>query len=205
MAALDVPARGKARRTYESLVEASWAEIASSGSFSAERVAARAGASPATFYAYFSCKDDALAAAFGRALDRMVEVVEAGLQIERLLEHGLGVLCRDFVASAAGFFSDQSRVFRCALARLPESRALREVYREHEIAVFLRYRRFLELGQAAGKLRGDDPETLAHAMLVLTEGLNNPLALDLEAGDPLLTELGETLRRLLEPRASRSG
>jgi AcrR family transcriptional regulator len=197
--ALDVPTGGKARRTYESLVEASWAEIAATGSFSAERVAARAGASPATFYAYFASKDDALAAAFARVLDRMVEVVERGLQIERLLERGLGALCREFVGSAAAFFTEQSLVFRCALARLPENRALRSVYREHETAVFLRYRRFLELGQAAGKLRQGDPETLARAMLVVTEGINNPLALGLDADDPLIAELGDTLRRLLEP------
>jgi len=195
------PEGGKARRTYEALLRACGEELAATGSFSAERVAARSGTSPATFYAYLGSKDAALAAVFSRALDRLVEVVERELSVERLLERGLPRLCRDFAAAAAAYFGEQSLVFRCALARLPGSRALREVYRAHERVVFERYRRFLELGRAAGKLRDAEPAGLAQALLVVTEGLNNPLVVGRGPDDPLVVELGDVVCRLLAPRA----
>ena len=55
-------APGKAERTRASLVKATGDEIAESGSFTAERVAARAGTSVATFYSHLPTKDVALTA-----------------------------------------------------------------------------------------------------------------------------------------------
>lgn len=196
------PTSGKASRTYQKLVEATAAEIAASGSFSAERVAARANTSPATFYAYFANKDVALAAAFTRVLDRLVEWLETTLRVEVLLELGLRRFCRDFVVGATGFFTRESLVFRCALARLPESRALRGAYREHEQVAFHHYEHFIALAQTAGKVRGGDPTQVARALLVLTQGLNNPTALGLDADDPLLRELADALVALLAPPRS---
>ncbi len=190
----------KALRTSENLVGAVRAEIAASGSFTAERVALRAGTSPATFYLYFPTKDDALSAAFDAVLDRLVEWVDDILCIERLLDGGLASLCADFVAGGVGFFTEETLVFRCALARLPESRDLRATYRRHENDVLERYRRFIGLGQSAGKIRGDDPLTIARALLVFSPGLNTPLAFGLTAEDPLLVELGSLLHELLAPR-----
>ena len=195
----EAPISGKARRTYQKLVEATCAEIAASGSFSAERVAARANASPATFYAYFSTKDAALAAAFSLVLDRLVEWLEQRLSIEALLENGIRKFCHDFVVGATDFFTHDSLVFRCALARLPEDRAMRETYREHERLAFQHYERFIALAQSAGKVRRDDPTQMARALLVLTQGLNNPMTLGLDAADPLLQELADALAGLLSP------
>jgi len=202
-----IPSGGKARRTYQNLAEGTCAEIAASGSFTAERVALRTGSSPATFYAYFSSKDDALTAAFEVVLERLLSFVEEALTIERLLERGLEAFCQEFVADVLAFFRSESQVFRLALARLPESRSLRDAYRASTASALSRYQRWIELGQAAGKLREQEPAVLARTLMVLTQGLNNPIALATPSDPALLAELGENLFAFLRPeqeRASRS-
>ena len=191
---------GKAERTRVRLVEATGEEIAETGSFSAERVAARAGTSVATFYTHLPTKDAALTAAFSAAMDEMVAVIEQHLAVETLLEGGLEELVQKFVQASLVFFSSHSLIFRLALARMPEHRPLREVYRAHESVSFSLYSRFIELGQAAGKIRQGDPLLLARAFLVFSQGLNNPLILGLAEGDPLGGELAALVVALLEPR-----
>ncbi len=188
----------KSQRTLARLVECTGQEIAESGSFTAERVAARAGTSVATFYSHLPTKDVALTAAFNAAMDDLVKVVEARLTAEALLD-GLEQFARDFVDASLAFFADRSLIFRCALARMPECRPLREVYRAHQAQAFSRYARFVEMGQAAGKVRAGDVEALARAFLVLSQGLNNPLALGLAESDPLRAELAGLMLALLEP------
>ncbi len=188
----------KSQRTLARLVECTGQEIAESGSFTAERVAARAGTSVATFYSHLPTKDVALTAAFNAAMDDLVEVVEARLTGEALLD-GLERFARDFVDASLAFFAERSLIFRCALARMPECRPLREVYRAHEAQAFSRYARFVEMGQAAGKVRTGDVEALARAFLVLSQGLNNPLALGLAESDPLRAELAGLVLALLKP------
>ncbi|MCP5044505.1 MAG: TetR/AcrR family transcriptional regulator [bacterium] len=196
---IDVPAGGKARRTYENLLEAVRCEIRATGSFTAERVAARSANSLATFYAYFPSKQDALTAAFARSLDRLATRVDERVRIERLLELGLAGFCSDLVRGCIDLFSEESLILRLAVAQLPESRELRSLYRNSEDTVFHLYHRFIEQGQAAGKLRRGDPHTMASAMLVITQGLNNPTLLALDPTDPLHLELHDVLARLLAP------
>jgi len=190
---------GKSQRTLARLVECTGQEIAESGSFTAERVAARAGTSVATFYSHLPTKDVALTAAFNAAMDDLVEVVEARLTGEALLVDGLEAFARDFVDASLAFFAEKSLIFRSALARMPEYRPLREVYRAHQAEAFSRYARFIETGQAAGKVRAGDVEALARAFLVLSQGLNNPLALALAESDPLRAELAGLVEALLAP------
>ena len=190
---------GKAQRTLARLVACTAEEISESGSFTAERVAARAGTSVATFYSHLPTKDAALTAAFSGAMDELVTVVDRVLSVERLLEHGLESVAGDFVRASLDFFAARSLVFRFALARMPEHRALREVYRDHEGAAFRGISRFIELGQAAGKVRQGDPLVIARAFLVLSQGLNNPQALGLGEGDPLLGEFTRLVEALLAP------
>jgi AcrR family transcriptional regulator len=187
------------------LVDAVAAEVAESGSFTAERVAVRAGTSVATFYAYFPSKDLALAAAFSGVLERLVGLVASELRVERLLEQGLPALARRFVRRGVGFFSDEAPLFRLALSRLPVSAVLRDIYREHERVALGHYARFVTLGREAGKLRAGDVDALARALMVLTQGLNNPIALHCESDDPLLELLSEALVDLLSPRPSPPG
>ena len=57
------PSGRKAGQTYDALVNATCDVIVATGNFSGESVAEKAGMATATFYAYFSTKEDALAAA----------------------------------------------------------------------------------------------------------------------------------------------
>jgi len=193
-------APGKAERTRASLVKATGDEIAESGSFTAERVAARAGTSVATFYSHLPTKDVALTATFDLAMDEMVTVIDRHLGVEALLEVGLEKVATDFVRASVEFFSSNSLVFRLALARMSEQRPLREVYREHESAAFEKFSRFVELGQAAGKVRPGDPLLLARALLVFSQGLNNPRILGTDEDDPVVAEFAALVVALLGPR-----
>ncbi|MDG2333265.1 MAG: TetR/AcrR family transcriptional regulator [Myxococcota bacterium] len=191
----------KTQRTRARLVAATRDEIAEAGSFTAERVANRAGTSVATFYIHLPTKDDALTATFGEVMDELVRVVEASLTRERLELQGLEVLSREFVDASLAFFGERSPIFRLALARMPEHRPLREVYRAHEAKAFSLYAGFIESGQSAGLLRAGDATVLTRSLLVLSQGLNNPLALGLEAEDSLRDELARLVIALLAPQS----
>lgn len=172
------PAAGKPARTHRALVEATRAELeATGGRFSGEAVAARAGMAPATFYAYFPSKDEALAAALDDVLGRLVDVTLAELQVDALLDGGVEAVARRAVTVSLEVFVTSAVVFRVALARLPESRTIRDVYRHHQAEARAAMERFLRLGAVAGKLTTDDPAVVTTALLVLFQGLNNPLLL----------------------------
>ncbi|MEE3328080.1 MAG: TetR/AcrR family transcriptional regulator [Myxococcota bacterium] len=172
---------GKAQRTRASLIEATCDELSESGSFTAERVAKRAGTSVATFYVHLPTKELALVAVFERVMGELVSVVDQQLKVERLLEYGLEPLMGEFVQACIDFFSERMLVMRAGLAALPDSRELRQVYREHEGLAFKGFSRFISLGQAAGQIRSGSVEELARTFLVLSQGLNNPLLFDPEA------------------------
>src|SRR5687768_17179384 len=123
---LERPAGRKARETYETLVRATRDALATSGSFVAEDVAGRAGMATATFYAYFSSKDDALAAAFDQVLHENNQRVADALSIERLLDDGLKSVVRKAVIAAIDGFRDNALLFRAALARLSVSKVIRD-------------------------------------------------------------------------------
>ena len=172
---------GKAQRTRAKLIEATCDELSESGSFTAERVAKRAGTSVATFYVHLPTKEVALVAVFERVMGELVSVVDQHLKVERLLESGLEALMGEFVEASIEFFSERMLVMRAGLAALPESRELRQVYREHEGMAFEGFSRFITLGQSAGQIRSGRVEELARTFLVLSQGLNNPLLFDPEA------------------------
>ncbi len=196
------PSTPKTRRTRDSLVAATRAELARHGRFTAERIAARSGTSPATFYHYFPSKEDALVAAFEALMGDLAAFVEQELAIERLLDEGLEARCHGLAAATAGFFAEHALLFRCALAGLPGSRRLRDVYRAGETASFGLFRAFVTRGQRAGAIRSGDVDALARGLLVLTQGLNNPLVVQAKRRDALLAELGRALHAYLAPDAT---
>ena len=128
-------------------------------------------------------------AAFERIMGELVSVVDEQLKVEKLLESGLETSMYEFVEASIDFFSTRMLVMRSGLAALPESRELRQVYREHERLAFEGFLRFISLGQSAGQIRPGDPEQLARTFLVLSQGLNNPLVLDSEVRSSLPREL----------------
>lgn len=167
----------KATQTYGRLLAATVDEICEKGTFAAETVAERSGTSTATFYVYFPSKDVALKAAFDAVLLRMMVMVEDELKIEKLLNQGLEEVCREFVGAALGYFRTHSLMFRMALAELPHSKPLRQSYRKAEDKVHGRYVDFITLGQKAGMVKKGDVSAMATTLLVLTQGLNNPIAI----------------------------
>lgn len=169
------PKSAKAQRTYDRLVKATMDEICESGGFTAETVSRRAQSSPATFFSYFPTKDDALAASFSLAMDDLVKTAERGLRIDDLLDNGLATVCDALTDDIIDYFSRYTLMFRAALVQLPQSVLIRATFRDHQARVLAHYRRFIELGQKSGFVRQGDPSTMADALMVMTQGLNNPI------------------------------
>lgn len=165
---------GKSQRTRATLAAATRAEIAATATFTAERVAARAGTSPATFYTHFPTKDEALTAAFELVLAELVERSNAALDAEALRTEGLQPRCERLVSVLVSIFSGDALVFRVALARMAEVRPLRDLYRRSEAASLHHLERFIADGQALGLIRVGPPAELAELVLVLSQGVNNP-------------------------------
>lgn len=198
--ALNVPAGSKAQRTYRALVEATRDEVAASGTFSGERVAERAGMAPATFYAYFPSKDEALAAALDDVLTRAVEGALGELNIVALLDRGLRSVLAGAVAAGVTVFTDSAPVMRLALARLHESRTIRQVYREHEAHAATEIEQFIARGVAANQLVADDPAATTTALLVVLQGLNNPVLTHSRRNPKAVELVVDMLEALLRPR-----
>ena len=201
-AALPSAAEGtKAQRTYRSLVEATRAQIANTHGFTAELVAQRAGVAAATFYVHFPSKDDVLAAALDEVLSDLVTRTLDELKVERLLEVGLRGVLAQAASAALEVFRADAGVFRLALARLPESRAIRRVYRRHQELATADLMQFLKLGVAAGKVAPVDPDAATIALLVFFQGLNNPLLLQRNPADGAVEMLTDMVDGVLRPSA----
>lgn len=186
----------RSRRTRVALVAGVRAELQSSGTFTAETVAARAGCSSATFYSHFGNKNDALAAGFTQTLDDLVDGIGERLTVEALTADLDGTV-HAFVEWQADFFRVESLVFRTALSHLPTHRPLRHAYRRaEERTLELLTERVAALAEA-GTIAARDPERVAEAFMIGSQGINNPRALRTDAGDlrrSLATGLAAMLR-----------
>ncbi|MDJ0879331.1 MAG: TetR/AcrR family transcriptional regulator [Halieaceae bacterium] len=192
-------AASKLERTRQKLVAGIRAEVADAGNFNADRVAARAGTSPATFYNHFATKDDALVAAYEALMAELADSVAADCRIERLLDQGLDDFALNWLQSSAAFFADNAALFRLAQAAIERSRELRELFRRYEDSIIGTYRRFIELGQAANLIRQGDALAMAQTLAVVSEGWFHPLVQKLEPGSPLHREMAGSLARALSP------
>lgn len=199
--AVAVPAGRKAQRTHRALTTATRAVIAKTGGFNADQVADSAGVAPATFYAYFPSKDEALASALDDVLTELNERTLAACSIERLLDAGLRATVESAVDAALDVFTSSALVLRLALARLPESRTIRHVYRDHQREATTALHRFVELGIAAGRIADLDVFTATDALLVVMQGLNNPLLLGGRRDDRVAGHFVDMIVHLLDRRA----
>lgn len=172
----------RSRRTRVALVAGVRAELQSSGTFTAETVAVRAGCSSATFYSHFGNKNHALAAGFTQTLDDLVDGIAERLTVEALTADLDGTL-HEFVEWQADFFRVESLVFRTAISQLPAHRPLRHAYRRaEERTLELLTERFAALAEA-GAIPAAEAERVAEAFMVASQGLNNPRALRIDAAD----------------------
>jgi AcrR family transcriptional regulator len=196
---LENPPLRKTERTRLRLVAAVREEIEGAGAFTAELAARRAGASPATFYNHFGSKEDALCAAFSALMEDLVELVDAHLRVDRLLEVGLEAFARDWVSVTARFFRANSNTFGAAQMQMPTSKALRSIFSDGEAAALAVYERFVRLGQAARVLRAGAPGVIALAFMIANQGWNHPAVLRMKTDDDLHRELTRTVVLQLSP------
>ena len=195
----DLESLPKAERTRLRLVQAVRDEIGSTGAFTADLAARRAGSATATFYNHFPSKEVALQAVYVELMEELVESVERMLRIERVLEVGLDAFVGEWVLGVASFFRRNARVFSAAQVALPDSKAMREIFRDREAAALEVYARFVRLGQAARVLRDGDVAAMAQVMMVTSEGWLHPSVQTIEAGDAFHTELTGSVVRMLAP------
>ncbi|RMH86187.1 MAG: TetR/AcrR family transcriptional regulator [Actinomyces sp.] len=180
------PVVGKSARTRARLVAATRAAIRARGTFTAADVAARAEVVPATFYAHFASRGDALAAAFAATLDEVVDLVGAHLDPARLdparPDRGAPAVLAAFVDALVDFFAREARVFRAALGDLATNPGVRATYRAHEESAMAHLVPFVAAVRGTGP---DDPAVVpvARALLVAGQGLDNPLLFTGEHSD----------------------
>ncbi len=146
-----VPATRKTRATFHRLVDAARDSVRRNGVLLPEVVAETAGVSPATLYTYFGSKDALLASAFDVALGEIGDEVARILSIEKLLDDGLESVTRRLVRTVVKHFTRDARVVRLAIARLPDSPEMVEVYKRRSDEQLAMIGRFVRLGIAAGK------------------------------------------------------
>ena len=140
-------------------------------------VAAEAGLSAGTFYTYFEDRSAALAALFEDRLDQIVAAVAQALTSDRLLDEGLEATVDAAVGATIEQYRHHAPVLRAALASVQTNQRIRAVYWERHAASVAQVQLFLKRGAAAGMVRADGHRALAHTVLLLLQGLNNPVVL----------------------------
>lgn len=189
------PATRKARATYDAIVAATRAELRRGG-LSPEAIAERARVSPATFYTYFSSKDEVLAVALDAALAEKFERLKASLSIEELLDQGLEATTGRIVDETITGYRKDAGTIQLALIRADESKAIERVLAHWTMATLEALHRFVRLGQRAGQIRPGAPDRIATAMQITLQGYKSPLILD-TADELLAGELAAMLTALL--------
>ena len=179
--------------TRGELARAAHDQIAQNGTLDAGAIAAAAGVSTATFYVHFATHDDAIAAALDITLSTVVESARRLIDIEALLERGVDPVIDDLVHEMHAVFRAESLVLRLAIARLAQHRGIRDVYRHHENVSYEHLARQIDLAQRAGLLGAGDPSHRATCVLVLMQGINNPLLTRAHLDDEVAGHLREAL------------
>lgn len=193
------PATARSRRTREQLARATHEQLSDHGTLNPDAIAEAAGVSTATFYAHFATHDDAIAAALDISLTDIVGVAERLFHIEALIDDGLDAVVRGLVSAMHEVFRSEGLVMRAAQARMSSHQPTREIYRSHEARSVEHITRQIELGQKAGILRNGRSEARATSLVVLLQGLHNPL-LTKKRIDPLVFEdLHRAVHALLSP------
>jgi len=193
------PATKRSRRTRAELARSAHEQLAQHGTINVEAIAAAAGVSTATFYAHFATHDDAIAAALDVSLTEVVCVVERLFHIEALIEVGLDEVLRRLVSATHDVFRSESSIMRAALARISVHRPTREVYRGHEARSLEHLERQIELGQKAGLLGDGESGKRAISLLILLQGLHNPLLTKKRIDPVIANDLHAAIHALLTP------
>lgn len=197
------PRSARASATEAALLDAGQRRLAAGGfeAMTTTAVATEAGVSSGTFYGYFEDKHALLAALFARRLDDLVHRVEEVLTADNLLDLGLEATLAEAVDVTLEGYREHAAVLRAALARVPVRADLRSIYWERHARSVGVVERFIRRGTAAGLVRGADARVQAQAVLVVTQGLNNPVLLggDRTLAAAVRAELVRALAGVLSP------
>jgi len=191
------PATARSRRTRQQLASATHNQLQNSGLLDADTIAEVAGVSTATFYAHFATHNDAIAAALDISLTSIVGVAEQRFHIEVLIEQGLDSVVAALVTGMHKVFREESLVMRAAQVPMSSHQPTREIYRGHEARSLQPVPRQIELGQKAGILRDGTPKMRATSLLVLLQGLHNPLLTKKRIDPVVLDDLHRSVHALL--------
>ena len=113
---------------------------------------------------------------------------------------GLRAAVAAAVDVALDVFTSSAVVMRLALARLPESRIIRHVYRDHQNEATAGLQLVIARAVSAGRVTTEDPEGATIALLVAFQGINNPLVLGRHRDDRVFAHLVDMIVGLLDPR-----
>lgn len=193
----------KTERTRRRLLMALREELEEKGDFTGDRVALRAGSSPATFYNHFEGKEDAFDAAYSQLMDELVDQVAAVLRIERVQAAGLQRFASQWVSACIQFFRANQVLFGAAQAKAPVSGSIRQIYEQTEVRAIEACEDFVRRGQSAGLFRTGDARQIARVVMISSEGYHNPAVLAVADDDPLLDELARALCGMLKVEGGR--
>lgn len=182
----------RSQRTRAALLDALNLHIRDHGSFTAKEIASVVGCTTGTFWAHFEDKDDAIAAVFSEALADLVDLTNEvfgdsprGLVAMRSeVDHwALGTVDR-----MIDYFSTRVLLYRLAISRLPEHRAIREAFRMAEGAT---------IACVADCLNSKTTLDDAAVIVAFCQGLNNPIILRSAPGSRARRQLGAALALLV--------
>jgi AcrR family transcriptional regulator len=194
------PRTVRSRRTRAAIIAAVRDELRRTGAFTANAVAEGAGCSPATYYAHFPSKDEALTAAFDSLLTDLQEFVGRVFAIASLRRRGLVGFARTTVAELVGYFQVETNAVRAGMAGVPENHQLLVAYKAAEDAIVGIVAEFLGQAESLGLLPGPDAKGRAAAVVVLIQGLNNPLVLRATPRDPIHNGMVAAMAAVLADR-----
>ncbi|MEM9172237.1 MAG: TetR/AcrR family transcriptional regulator [Pseudomonadota bacterium] len=190
----------KTERTRSKLIQALRDEVRFSGEFSVEAVTKRAGMSVPTFYNYFANREDALIAACRAFMEEVVAVTKEKTSISKLLQRGLEQTIEDWISIVSGFFRTNAAFALLLQAKLAQSEELVKIYKIHETQVIDLYREFVELGQAAGKVRTGSAPEIAEFLNITIQSWRHPLVIKSEPGSELHAEMTRSMALMLRPQ-----
>ena len=198
--AVRTPATKRSRQTRTDLARAAHDEVARNGKVDSDAIAEAAGVSVATFYSHFASHDDALAAALDLSLTEIVGVAENEFLAESVASDGLDAVLTRVIDQMHRAFRKESLVLRAAQARLLAHAPSRHMFRSHETRSIEHLTTQIQLGQESGHL-GDGPaDKRAVSLLVLLQGLHNPVIMKKSIDPVLADDLHRAMFAVVAPR-----
>ena len=198
--AVRTPATKRSKQTRADLARAAHDEIARTGEVDSDAIAKKAGVSVATFYSHFASHDDAIAAALDLSLTEIVGVAEDQFLADLVASEGLDAVLTKLIAEMHRVFRKDSLVLRAAQARLLAHPPSRHMFRSHEVRSIEHLTAQIQLGQESGHLGAGPADKRAMSLLVLLQGIHNPVIMKKRINPVLADDLHRAMFAVVGPR-----